>query len=189
MLSKVLQALRQVVLARPATSPDVGRVILQAVCVQRWFVATRGQGAIKQACSDCGGERVFVIWRDGTYRCYACLCRQAADGRYGPIPLGEDLETQRVFQEVWGSYTRCASGIDPGWFRGGSVNLCLGKDCRTCLAFRPHVRREDGGSRCLHCLMQEALQRRTPACKPTRDRLDAAAKAAIAFLLPEPAGS
>lgn len=182
-----------------AMPPKLQRVVVRTHQIQVWFQHHQGVAMAKRWCQACDQERIFTIWCDGSYHCLRCLYRQAMDGQEGPIPIEPTNALMREFALSWLGFRRYShEPIDDGWMLVAESCItapmpfappkpvCQAEDCRACGTCRPHVRDAAGRPRCFHCLMKEGQRSVPPAQpkRPTRERLDAAARAAIAAMYP-----
>lgn len=204
-VSMNVQRFVQQMFAQDSTGvPELTRVLIRLQAVQKWFDRFDGEPMAKRDCPDCRRkERIHSIWIDGKYHCLYCLFTQARNAEVGPIPLEVEAATVREFHQMWISYRRChhSSTIPPqdGWMlveekapasdttvakKPRRKSICDVADCAACKSVRPHVLGAGGFKHCFYCLMKQGL-RTVPADvqkRPTMDRLNAAAEAAIASL-------
>ena len=172
-------------------SPALVEALMMTHRVQTWFQHHGGLAMTRRQCHACARAQTFTIWVDGSYRCMRCLFRQAQEGLDGPVPLHLSDETLREFIDTWNEYGRRFEAEDAeGWPLADEIGgpfgltrpaiLCEDDVCPTCEVCRPHVRRPDGKTRCVCCLVRYLRKgeiRQIPR-HSTRERLDYAARMA-----------
>lgn len=199
----ISRILRQAFVSESAMPMEQTRAIIRLTALHRWFQQQRGRTMQERKCETCATLRIFTIWTDGCYHCLFCLLRQAGKSEEGPIALETPAKVSREFQQMWLSYRRCSQDLDApgtcvfpedGWMLNVESSspqvsvakppMCLAEGCAACKSIRPHVLGAGDIKHCFHCLMKRGLQAAAPAVhkRPTVERLDAVAAAAVASL-------